>query len=464
MPRRALVSISLLAAVCVAVGGDAAPLRVGLPKRTPLVKGPPSAPRLPPPPAGSVTPEAESLGRGVRLLWSGDLVAAERELRPLVDTAGKLRNPDYALWALAEAELLDGQLEQALAHFDKLSHMKSRFVAAAVAREADAARLLGRAELARKLYETAVARPTPEIDLAACRFHIAELETSKPKAALLFRKVYLEHPLHPLAQTALDRMGVLDPSTSITVPERIHRAKIMSNNRGWQQALDELKRLPQDLPQAQRDDADYWYATTLFHMRREYDVAAQKLLGLWMRLPTDEQKAEALFHGARAQSRADQDAEAIVGYRELVAKFPRCKNAPEASFLAGWLEFNRGRYKEAIPALEDTLKRYGQTTFADDARWFLAGSMAMPAVRSQTSRRCRTGVGISPQARAATSAQWRSTSSGARRKRWMRGTGLRASARSPTTRCFRACGLPRRASRSTCSVARVTPRPSRCRS
>ncbi|MEO6952985.1 MAG: transglycosylase SLT domain-containing protein [Polyangia bacterium] len=370
MPSRALVSLSLL----FAVGAGAVPLRPGSSKRTPVVKGPPSAPRLPAPPQGSVTPEAESLGRGIRLLWSGDLVAAERELRPLVEVAGKLRNPDYALWGLAQAELLDGQPEAALVHFEKLSHMKSRFAPAAIGREADAARLLGRADVARKLYETVITRPVPEIDLAACRFHIAELEPGKAKAALLFRKVYLEHPLHPLAQVALDRMGALDPATTITVPERIHRAKIMSNNRGWQQALEELKLLPAELPQAQRDDADYWYATTLFHMRREYDVAAQKLLGLWMRLPTDEQKAEALFHGSRALSRADHDAEAIVGYRELVAKFPRCKNASEASFLAGWLEFNRGHYKDAISALEDTLRRYGQTTFADDARWYLGFS------------------------------------------------------------------------------------------
>src|SRR5262249_6010577 len=95
---------------------------------------------------------------------------------------------------------------------------------------------------------------------------------------------------------------------------------------------------------------------------------------VWARLPGDERKAEALFHGARALSRADQDDEAIKGYREVVARYPHSKYGPEASFLIGWLDFNRGKYKEAIPALEETLKRYSSSTFEDDARWYLGFS------------------------------------------------------------------------------------------
>ena len=109
-------------------------------------------------------------------------------------------------------------------------------------------------------------------------------------------------------------------------------------------------------------------------MRRDYDLAAQKLLGVWARLPGDERKAEALFHGARAWSRADKDDEAQKGYRELLQKYPRSKFSAEASFLIGWLDFNRGKYKEAIPALEETLKRYGSSQFGDDARWYLGFS------------------------------------------------------------------------------------------
>jgi soluble lytic murein transglycosylase len=109
-------------------------------------------------------------------------------------------------------------------------------------------------------------------------------------------------------------------------------------------------------------------------MRRDYDVAAQKLLAVWARLPGDDRKAEALFHGARAWSRADKDDVAQEGYRQLLAKYPRSKFSPEASFLIGWLDFNRGKYAEAIPALQETLKRYGSSPFGDDARWYLGFS------------------------------------------------------------------------------------------
>jgi outer membrane protein assembly factor BamD (BamD/ComL family) len=40
--------------------------------------------------------------------------------------------------------------------------------------------------------------------------------------------------------------------------------------------------------------------------------------------------------------------------------------------MSGWLEYNRGRYRESIPAFEATLKNYGASAFADDAAWSLA--------------------------------------------------------------------------------------------
>src|SRR6185312_16728034 len=97
-------------------------------------------------------------------------------------------------------------------------------------------------------------------------------------------------------------------------------------------------------------------------------------LDVWPRLPGDDRKAEALFHGARAWSRADKDDEAQKNYRELLQRFPRSKFSSEASFLIGWLDFNRDKYKEAIPSLEETLKRYGSSQFGDDARWYLGFS------------------------------------------------------------------------------------------
>src|SRR5688572_13119278 len=369
MPRRVLACLSLLllaSAPAIAVAGK----KQGRPRKD-------AGHALPPPPPGSETPEAKALGVGLRALWSGDLAAARKALAPLVETT-RVRNPDYALYGLAQAELLAGEAKAALAHFEKLAKLRGRFQHVAQARAADAARALVDAR-ARALYEAALAHPAPDVDVAACRFRLAELvaeqekpdgEGRRPRAVAAFRRVHVEHPLHPLAEAALARMTQLDPSATITPAERVARARTMTANRGWSLALDELRRLPAELEPAVRDEADYWYGTTLFRMRREYAVAALKLLAVWPRLPGDERKSEALFHGARAKSRADLDDEAIVGYRDVVSRFPRGKNAAEASFLIGWLDFNRGKYREAIPGLEATLKRYGGS-FADDARWYL---------------------------------------------------------------------------------------------
>jgi soluble lytic murein transglycosylase len=124
-----------------------------------------------------------------------------------------------------------------------------------------------------------------------------------------------------------------------------------------------------------RRQRDYWLGTTLFKMRRRYADAGKLLLGVAPHLGQD--GAEAMFHGARALSRADDDERAIVWYRKVVAKYPRTEWAQEAQFLIGWLELNRGRYAESIEPLEQVLARYPRSKWVDDALWFL-GPGALP--------------------------------------------------------------------------------------
>ena len=59
----------------------------------------------------------------------------------------------------------------------------------------------------------------------------------------------------------------------------------MTSDRAWPRALEELALVPGDVPAAVRDEADYWIGTTKFKMRRDYDIAAQKLLGVWAAPP-----------------------------------------------------------------------------------------------------------------------------------------------------------------------------------
>jgi soluble lytic murein transglycosylase len=330
-----------------------------------------AAPQKKPAPRGAV----DALGRGYRLFVDGDYAGARKELRQI--DAARVHNPDYVLYLLAQSELLSGDAAAARAHFQKVALLAGRFQVLARWRIADCDYAAGRLDDAARAYEAVLPSSNDLVEPAVARFRIAEsLERrgAATAAAAAYRKVYVGEPLHPLAERALARLQALAPDAPVTPAERVARARTLSLARAWPRALDELALLGAEAPPAVRDDADYWIGITHFKMRREYDVAADKLLGVWARLPTDERRADALFHGARAQSRADRDDEAQKGYREVVARFPRARVAAEASFLIGWLDFNRGRYPEAIPSLEETLRRYGGSAFAADARWFLGFS------------------------------------------------------------------------------------------
>ena len=121
---------------------------------------------------------------------------------------------------------------------------------------------------------------------------------------------------------------------------------------------------------ALRDEIEYWLGTSFYRMRRNYEGAAHKLLDVAQRMKGESQ-AEAMFHGARALSRADKDDEAIQGYKAVVEAHPKSRFAAEASFLTGWLEYNRRHYGEAIANLQDTLRRFSGP-FAEEAHCTLA--------------------------------------------------------------------------------------------
>ena len=332
------------------------------------LKAPPSSKA--PAPMASV----ERLGHGFRLYLDGQYDAAKKELRQL--DPKQMQNSDYVLYLLATSELLSGEPKAARDHYHELTLMPTRFATVARWRIADCDWESGELENARKGYEGVLPSANDGVEPAVARSRIAEALARKgalPAAQQQWRKVYVSEPMHPLAEEALARL-VETKAAPITAEERIARAKIMTNSRAWPRALEELALVANDVPQSVRDEADYWIGTTKFKMRRDYDIAAQKLLAIWSRLPGDEHKAEALFHGARAWSRADKDDEAQKGYRDLLQRYPRSKFSSEASFLIGWLDFNRAKYKEAIPALEETLKRYGSSQFGDDARWYLGFS------------------------------------------------------------------------------------------
>jgi soluble lytic murein transglycosylase len=205
------------------------------------------------------------------------------------------------------------------------------------------------------------------------RFHVAEL-ASGDEQRRLFHQIHVDAPAHPLADEADRRAGAPVPSgqapASADPRDRLKRAALLVEGKHFQEAIEELEKLPADVPPELAAERDFQSGMARYHTRHDYPKAAQLLLGVYPKLG-GEKASHAAFHGARALSRVDRDDEAIAGYRKVVERYPTSRWAPEASFRAGWLDFNRGRFREALPGLKDTLARYGKSAFANDAAWFL---------------------------------------------------------------------------------------------
>ncbi|MBK7539680.1 MAG: transglycosylase SLT domain-containing protein [Myxococcales bacterium] len=335
-------------------------------------------------PAVKASP-AQLLGQAYRAYDAGDLGAAGKALAALDD--GQLQNRDYALWLRGQLALVSGDGLTAARHFAALRQESgSRYAAAISWRLADADWERGERDAAVTAYRGLLDAPraATHADLSTVRFriasHLADLaerasgaaaKKARRAAVAALREFILVSPRHPLAERAEARLRALGGprAGALTATDRITRAQNLTAAHLWNEAVAELALVPESSSVSVRRQRDYWLGTTLFKMRRRYADAGKLLLGVAPHLGQD--GAEAMFHGARALSRADDDERAIVWYRKVVAKYPRTEWAQEAQFLIGWLELNRGRYAESIEPLEQVLARYPRSKWVDDALWFL---------------------------------------------------------------------------------------------
>ncbi len=318
-------------------------------------------------PADAAT--ARHLGAAFRAYDAGDLDTAQHQLDLLGDA--RLVNRDYALWLRGMVALRRDDGAAAQAAFQKLAGVAgSRYAPEVAWRLADAAWVRGDRAGAAKRYERLLSVPNAEDagDLGTAMFRIAEVR----QTAAAYRALVLAHPSHPLADEAEQKMLALG-GPPLSPADRIARAKQLTAAHQWNEAIAELALVPREgISPDLANERDYWTGTTLFKMRRRYGDAGKLLLGVYAKLGGS--AAEAMFHGARALSRADHDDDAIAWYHKVVAAYPHSAYAQEAQFLSGWLEFNRGNYQAAIAPLEDCLAKYPRSKWVDDSLWFLGMS------------------------------------------------------------------------------------------
>ncbi len=133
----------------------------------------------------------------------------------------------------------------------------------------------------------------------------------------------------------------LEARASPTLADRIDRAEAMMSARRFGRAVEALEAIDDKGDSELTARWHHVYGMALFRMRTRYLDAARVLhrsasLG-------GPHEIEDAFHSARALSRADRDARAIRAYRRFAARYPRSRRAPEARFLAAWLEIRLGR-------------------------------------------------------------------------------------------------------------------------
>ena len=317
---------------------------------------------------------AAALGAAYRAFTAGDYRRALSLARRI--KRSRVENADYVAYMVAQSAALVGEHDEALAELRGLADDKgSRFRSWAAWRAADCLWQLGRVEDARAAYTELLERDTGSGDPAMARFRIAEADAraGRGEAAVRgFTAVRMRHPGHMLEQAAAGRLHELGgaKAAALTAAQRIARAISLKEAKKWDLAVAELRLISGDEPEATRRDRDFWLAMTLFKMRRQYQRASDILLRLYKQM--GDRAAEALFHGARALSRADRDPDAIVYYRKVVAEYPRSDWAAEAQFLSGWLEFNEGKFRESLAPLAEMRRRFARSKFADDALWYTA--------------------------------------------------------------------------------------------
>ena len=277
---------------------------------------------------------------------------------------------DYLLWLRGMVWLRTGEPARAEPAFRQLAAFPgSPFTREAAWRLADCAWERGDHRAAAQAYQRVLAaKDALEIgDVGTAMYRIAEA-ASGANALAAYRSLVIEHPSHPLARRAEQQLAARG-APALTASERIERAQHLTDAHLWDEAVAELSLIGDGIPADVAHQRDYWLGLTLFKMRRRYGDAGKLLLGVAPVLGA--QAAEAMFHGARALSRADRDDDAIAWYQKVVATYPSTAYAQEAQFLAGWLEFNRGHYAAALPGLEASLTRYPRSKWVDDSLWFL---------------------------------------------------------------------------------------------
>ena len=162
------------------------------------------------------------------------------------------------------------------------------------------------------------------------------------------------------------------PGRELPPADRLRRAESLTKDRHWDEALAELAQAPRDVAAGARGrarlpdrDDEVPHAARL----RQGGRAAARRRRRTSRATRRPPRSSTARGRCRASTATTRRSPATA---RCVAQFPRSRYAAEAQYLSGWLDYNRGRFRESLPALQATLDHFGSSAFADDAAWCVA--------------------------------------------------------------------------------------------
>jgi hypothetical protein len=102
---------------------------------------------------------------------------------------------DYVLYMVGQSAAMTGKPDEAVAFFKKLAPLSSRFKTLAKFRTADCLHEAGKVDEAKAMYAALLSSASDEVDTAVALFRTGQ-----------YKRVYVEHPLHPFAEPALQKL------------------------------------------------------------------------------------------------------------------------------------------------------------------------------------------------------------------------------------------------------------------
>jgi soluble lytic murein transglycosylase len=206
------------------------------------------------------------------------------------------------------------------------------------------------------------------LDAHALRARIAQTQGDNATALADLRFVAKHDPAAEEDSEVERTIGKLDPSKGISRSDRVSRAMRLARDGQSDKALSEISRAIESASDPnEKADLAFARAMVLYRTRTDYAQAASAFDVVAKR--GSPREAEAIFHSAKAWSRADKNELAAQRYRDLLARFPKTDWAERACYNLARLKMLEASWAEAERAYEQYLRKYRKGPNIADARY-----------------------------------------------------------------------------------------------